>query len=197
MKRIYLLFFIFCSIVSNLSAQDLLTLKTGEDIQVKIFEINKTSVMYRRFDNLDGPIYTIDKGEVLIIRYANGTKDIFISQTSSETNQKLATPKDTNFYELGVNDAFYHYSGHKNVGTGIFLTTLICSPVVGLIPTIICSSTPPKEFKLNFPSATLMKNYDYQRGYRNQAAGMKSRTAWKNWGIAFGINVALVLLIIN
>lgn len=86
MKRIYLLFFIFCTIISKLSAQDLLTLKTGEDIQVKIFEINKTSVMYRRFDNVDGPVYTVDKNDVLIIRYANGTKDIFTTQSSAEKN---------------------------------------------------------------------------------------------------------------
>lgn len=195
MKRIYLLFLIFCSIISNLSAQDLLTLKTGEDIQVKIFEINKTSVIYRRFDNLDGPIYTVDKNEVLIIRYANGTKDIFINNSNNSSIEKTPTAKDTNFYELGVYDAFYNYKGYKNASTGTFVTTIFLSPLAGLIPAISCSMTPPKEYNYNFPNATLMKNYDYKRGYSDQANQMKTKKVWQNFGIAFGINLGLLILL--
>jgi hypothetical protein len=55
--------------------------------------------------------------------------------------------------------------------------------------------TPPKEYNYNFPNATLMKNYDYKRGYSDQANQMKTKKVWQNFGIAFGINLGLLILL--
>lgn len=57
-------------------AQDLLTRRNGEEIQVKIVEITPDVVKYRRTDNPDGPLIGVFKSEVFMIRYANGTRDI-------------------------------------------------------------------------------------------------------------------------
>jgi len=197
MKKACILFICLLTLCSRLSAQDLLTLKNGEDIQVKVTEINKTSVMYRRFDNIDGPIYSVDKSDVLIIRYSNGTKDIFNINEKHDVVDKPKLNKEIDYCSLGENDAFYNYRGYKGAGTGTFLTTLLLSPIAGLVPAISCSSTPPKEYNLNYPNAELAKNFEYQRGYRWKAAQMKSNIVWKNWGIAFGINVVLVLVLVS
>jgi len=77
MKKIILTTMTVILMLGICSAQDMITKKTGEDIQAKISEITPTQIKYYRFDNLNGPIYTIDKSEVLMIRYENGTKDIF------------------------------------------------------------------------------------------------------------------------
>lgn len=58
-------------------AQDLLTTKTGEDISCKVLEVAITEIKYKKFDDLNGPVFSILKSEVLLIRYENGTKDIF------------------------------------------------------------------------------------------------------------------------
>lgn len=58
-------------------SQDVITKRSGEEIQAKISEITSTQIKYNRFDNLNGPIYSIDKSEILMIRHENGTKDIF------------------------------------------------------------------------------------------------------------------------
>ncbi|MDU0369749.1 hypothetical protein ACFPAF_05030 [Hymenobacter endophyticus] len=57
-------------------AQDLLTKTTGEEVQVKVLEITPTEVRYKRTDNPDGPLITMRRTDVFMIRYANGTKEM-------------------------------------------------------------------------------------------------------------------------
>jgi hypothetical protein len=63
--------------VSRVSAQDLLTKRSGEEVNVKIVEITPSEVKYRRFDNPDGPLVSVWKTDVFMVRYANGTKEVF------------------------------------------------------------------------------------------------------------------------
>ena len=51
-------------------------LKNGTEIKAKVLEVSATEIKYRKQDNPDGPIYTSGVGDVLLINYANGTKDI-------------------------------------------------------------------------------------------------------------------------
>ncbi|TGE15936.1 hypothetical protein [Hymenobacter elongatus] len=57
-------------------SQDLLTKQNGEELQVKVLEITPTEVRYKRFDYLDGPLITVRKADVFMIRYANGTREV-------------------------------------------------------------------------------------------------------------------------
>jgi len=61
----------------EVKAQDLIILKNGDEAQAKVLEVTAAEIKYRRFDNPEGPIYTINKSEVFLIKYENGTKDIF------------------------------------------------------------------------------------------------------------------------
>lgn len=67
---------------SMLYAQDVITLRSGETINGKVAEVGTTEVRYYRADNIDGPVYVTSKAEVAQIVYANGTKDVFQSQTA-------------------------------------------------------------------------------------------------------------------
>ena len=58
-------------------AQDLITTKEGKDIQAKILEVNSTEVKYKKYNNLDGPIFTMKKSEILLVRYENGENEVF------------------------------------------------------------------------------------------------------------------------
>ncbi|MHB9291729.1 hypothetical protein Holit_00812 [Hollandina sp. SP2] len=57
-------------------AQDIITLRTGEEIKALIQEVNVDSIKYKKLDT-EGPIYTILKSEVFMIKYANGEKETF------------------------------------------------------------------------------------------------------------------------
>ena len=61
------------------SAQDVITTRSGEDIQAKVLEVSPILIRYKRFSNLDGPTYSIDTSQIVMIRYENGEKDIFES----------------------------------------------------------------------------------------------------------------------
>lgn len=72
-------------------AQDLITKKNGEDIKAKILEIGQSEIKYKKFENLSGPIYSISISDILIIRYENGTNEVF-EQSQRPDNEIVSTP---------------------------------------------------------------------------------------------------------
>jgi len=169
-------------------SQDVITNKNGEDIQARILKVGTEEVEYKRYDNPDGPVFTMTKSDILLIRYENGTKDIF--------DEKLNEPPrfSNEMFMKGQADASLYYQGYQAAGTGTLITGLL-SPLVGLIPAIACSSTTPKDQNLNFPSPDLVRRPEYFQGYTLQAKKIKKGKVWKNWGIALGVNFLAVLII--
>ena len=172
-------------------SQDIITTKTGEDILAKISEIGPTEIKYKKYDNLDGPMYTMLKSEVLMIRYENGTNDVFKEEQASNAGRPLNS-SNTNLYEQGQQDAETFYHGYKGAGTGTLMVSLL-SPLVGLIPAIACANTRPKDQNLMYPDADLMKNTNYYNGYMQKSRKVKSKKVWKNWFIALGVNFVVAI----
>lgn len=65
---------------------DNIILKNGNEIAAKITEISSDLIKYKRCDNFDGPIYSIKKDEVFMVKYQNGTKEVFNTPTNSNSN---------------------------------------------------------------------------------------------------------------
>ncbi len=84
----------FCILFFSINSfsQDVITKKNGADIKAKISEVNEAEVKYKKFDNLNGPYFTIKKSEILMIRYENGTKDIF---SDSDGKVDVKNPDDS------------------------------------------------------------------------------------------------------
>ena len=55
---------------------DNIILKDGNEISAKIIEITPDLVKYKKCGKPDGPMFTIYKSDILMLRYADGTKDI-------------------------------------------------------------------------------------------------------------------------
>lgn len=91
MKRIFKTIIVLAFLTTNsLFSQDIIELNNGDDIKVKVTEILKNEVKYKKFTNIEGPTYSIEKRKVLMIRYANGEKDIFKEKKEIIfNNQKL------------------------------------------------------------------------------------------------------------
>ena len=94
----------------------------------------------------------------------------------------------------GQADASVSYNGYKGAGTGTLVASLVM-PLIGLIPAIVCSSSEPKDFNLNYPSADLMKNANYYNGYIQKSLKIKKSKVWTNWGIGLGVNVLAIVLL--
>lgn len=74
--------------------QDQIITKKGQEISSKVLEISLTTIRYKKAENLNGPIYNIDKNDVLVIKYQNGTKQVI---NESQTNQPLAKSSQKEF----------------------------------------------------------------------------------------------------
>jgi hypothetical protein len=85
-----LLFFL---VVSSRS-QDVMILKTGDEIKVKVLEVLPDIVKYKKWDNTEGPTYSSNKSEIFMIKYQNGTKDVF-NATREETKPSPLTNVNT------------------------------------------------------------------------------------------------------
>lgn len=53
-----------------------LKFRNGSELRVKIIEITPKVVKYKKCDKPDGPLYTINKYDLLFIRYNDGSKEI-------------------------------------------------------------------------------------------------------------------------
>jgi len=87
--------FVLLAIFSStaLQAQDIITLRNGEDIMAKVYEIGSTEIKYKRFDNLQGPTYTIEKIRIFMITYENGIREVFANETTIQSHtQKHQQP---------------------------------------------------------------------------------------------------------
>jgi hypothetical protein len=102
-KLLFILIAVFASISSF--SQDIITLKTGDEIKSKVLEVTPDLVKYKKWENQDGPIYSSNKSEVFMIKYINGTKDVF--NTSAATNSNSDQNSILN-------------NGNKFIGTWIY-----------------------------------------------------------------------------
>lgn len=71
---------------NNLEECDVIVLKTGEEVSAKVTEIGQDEIKYKKCDNLSGPTYSMNKSDVFMIKYSNGTKDIISANNSVPNN---------------------------------------------------------------------------------------------------------------
>jgi len=77
MKNILLFILFICS--SNIiKAQDTLSMRSGENILVKVIEVGTAEVKYKKLDNLNGPVFSMLKSDLLIIKYEMEQKRILV-----------------------------------------------------------------------------------------------------------------------
>lgn len=68
-------------------AQDVLTKRNGDELEVKVIKVSTDEVEYKKWSNPDGPSYVLPKGDVFMIKYQNGDKDVFNETTSTAKAQ--------------------------------------------------------------------------------------------------------------
>lgn len=129
-----ILIIILSAMFGILKAQDTIYMKTGTVINAKVFEINKDEVRYKKANNSDGPVYSLEKNEITLIQYQNGTKDVFV--TNSTQVQKSEIPNDKIIHDYKeayptnnqTNQTQINYSGYP--GYQVPVQTIPVQPVV-------------------------------------------------------------------
>lgn len=145
--------------LTSVYAQDVITLRNGEQIKAKVTEISTSEIRYKQFEHLDGPTRVISLTEVFAINYENGTREVIkpVSktnetqtasqtserQTTNETNKKQPTataPNTNRKFRIGVRVGmnFSNVSGFDGLSKMIF----------GMQSGIVADYTLPKNFSL-------------------------------------------------
>jgi hypothetical protein len=119
-----LILFIIILINFSVIAQDNIIKIDGSEVKAKVTEIELDLIKYKRFDNMDGPTYSISKSKVFMIKYENGTKDLFYTPqpTSIDLTDKDRLPDSliiksgiyiTGGVKFGFESTFDEYSNNK------------------------------------------------------------------------------------
>jgi molybdopterin-binding protein len=176
-------------------SQDVITLKNGEEINAKITEVGTEEIKYKKGEN--DVLYIIKKSEIFMIKYKDGTKDIFKSE-SGESKKEKTNFTDQELRLKGAQDAEKFYRGNKCGAGGVMATSLLASPLIGLIPAIACSSTPPEEINLRIPtSTTYSANSTYIYAYKDQSHRIKKKKIWTTWGVSVVINLVIIIVLLR
>ena len=100
---------LFISIFSF--GQDKIVKRDFKEILCKVSEIGTTEIKYKKADNLDGPVYSIKKSEVLKIVFENGSEEKF------EKNELSVVPGSNRNYKRAITTRpFSPLGGHINLG---------------------------------------------------------------------------------
>ncbi len=186
MKKIFFTAWaLFCMSILSFG-QDLITKKNGEDIKAKVTEVTLSEIKYKKFENLDGPIYTLLHKDVLIIRYENGSKDLFTQDAPSISN-----------FEQGQLDASKFYYVPKSDESLVLTTTSLLTPLVGGIAAAIESNKEIKDENLNYLNKTLINNTEYKNGYKQMAIKIRKKKILNKFLLGTGFNLAIVLFLIG
>lgn len=111
MKRSLLLLtiFLFAFAFSSFS-QDILYKADGTKEQVKITLLTDKEIQYKKFSNLDGPVFTIPKRDVMMITYENGDFEMMKNSTDNKKADKtdLAENFKKNLISFHLFDVVYY-----------------------------------------------------------------------------------------
>jgi hypothetical protein len=211
-KIVFIFYLIINCIAYETNAQDTLFLRNSSKVVVKLNEITPTQLKYKRFDNMEGPNYSINKSEVDYVIFANGLKEQFELTTYTNSNNNSSTepiinnaPSTQNSNNQPENygneqtelkgriDARRYYTHNGGaIGTGV--TSFFCGPVCGLIPAIAINNNEPADENLGMPSPE-KKDYRYKLGYKQEAYKIKRRKNWIAYGVGSVSGIAAAIII--
>jgi hypothetical protein len=185
-KAFALTIILFASIITVFS-QDIITLKSGEELRAHILHLDPEAVIFIPENNPDTVF--LHRDEIMKLKYKSGIL-VYLSENN------LPALSDSvmvdSMYLLGERDAARYYQGYKAAGTGTLVTSLFIP--LGLIPAIACSNTKPALQKLGYRDHKLIQNPNYFAGYTDKAFEIKKKKVWKNFAIGTGTTLSYYVI---
>lgn len=104
MKKIYL-FILMIVLAMAVKAQDTVVLRNGDILSVKVTEVSNSQIKYLLWDNQNGPVYVQEVGDIFMVKYQNGRKEVFDQKKYEQktqvqqSNQRLEKPLYIEYYD--------------------------------------------------------------------------------------------------
>lgn len=119
---------------------DLIILRSGQEIQAKVLEVGQTEIKYKNCDNQNGPTFSLNKSEVFMIKYPNGTSTVIEESKDNSTNVTVNVNTNSDsissgksllvagllWFFLGLLGFHRFYLGHIGMGVLYLLTGGLC-----------------------------------------------------------------------
>lgn len=93
-----LLLVLLCSATVGLFAQDVITKTDGTEIQATVTQIGTNEIKYIRYGTT-APVYTLLKSDIFMIKYEDGTKDVFKKEPAQRVNRQQTYNNNTALYD--------------------------------------------------------------------------------------------------
>jgi hypothetical protein len=109
MRKIFLAFAVLAGTVSMLNAQDVITLKNGNEIRAKVLEIGINEVKYKQSANQSGPTYTLNKSDIFRIKFENGDIEVItspVNQGAPNREKPVRTNQSNQSNQSGANQGY-------------------------------------------------------------------------------------------
>lgn len=114
-------------------SQDSIILHSGQVIGGKVSEITQSEVKYRKAGNPDGPLYVLNKSDISVIEYKNGSRDVFSSDNTANNgqgNQLQAQQQQQYQQQQPVQNNYYVPAPRPSVNV-VVAPPVIAPPVFG------------------------------------------------------------------
>ena len=118
MKRLIMVLSALMLFAVSAFAQDYVTKRTGEDIAAIVDEVGPDYIRYRLWEEPDGVLYTVNKSDVLLIRYATGRNEVFDQAPSIAVSPSLKYKEMARIYDYR-NYTKSVYDQYSPAGSGI------------------------------------------------------------------------------
>lgn len=90
--------FMLLSVITKMSAQDIIINKDGNEIQAKVLSVDENKVSYKKWANTNGITYSISTNKIFMIKYSNGDKDLFNTENSNNITTSITKTNVTPGY---------------------------------------------------------------------------------------------------
>jgi len=108
---------LFLIISYFVNAQDMIVKKDGSIVKVKIVEVGDDIIKYKKFGNLDGPLYSVSKSNLTSINYENGEVEKF--ESSEKTVKSDDADEDSEKEEKSKSNPILEDANLKKTIEGI------------------------------------------------------------------------------
>jgi hypothetical protein len=110
---------------------DIITMKNGEEIKAKVIEITETQIKYRLCNNNDSPIRSVEKSNVFMVKYANGSKEMFDKEVTKSQNTEVKKDSEVKKDE-NTDKKIKTYDKKKNWAAIVGFILAFLVPFVGI-----------------------------------------------------------------
>jgi hypothetical protein len=192
MKRVLFIAFMIL-LHQQVYAQDRIIKVSGEEVLAHVLEITLQEILFQHPDSLQGTTQRMAKSDVFMVRFENGTKEVFAHNLPDDpANALVRTPAE--MYQLGKEDASIYYKGNGAMW-GSAASTFVMFPL-GLAGSVVIGATKPKVDPRWVSDVNLISDPAYARGYQEQAARKKKNKALAGAGIGLGIQLTAIMILL-